>query len=160
MYITKTYPLSSVYLVLTLIHREVNVQSQQQRIKCHPQGLCSKVDVCQNQDLNLTSPVKDSCLPAHSASLLTSVTLAAGVSHTTWDGKRIPDPNAKDNRKYDMGTSQLSGSPTLNTTSQTSEGIPSFNQGVFSWLKELLLFLFFLLPSGQPQPPTPLKSGK
>lgn len=90
--------------------------------------------------------LKDSCLPAHSASLLTSVTLAAGVSHTTWDGKRISDPSAKDNRKYDMGTSQLSGSPTLNTTSQTSEGIPSFNLGVSSWLKELPLFLFFLLP--------------
>ncbi|KAI9544582.1 hypothetical protein NQZ68_001455 [Dissostichus eleginoides] len=28
-----------------------------------------------------------------------------------------------------MGTSQLSGSPTLNTTSQTSEGIPGSNLG-------------------------------
>lgn len=77
-------------------------------------------------------------------SLLTTVTLVAAVLPPTWDGKRMPDPSAKDNRKYDMGTSQLSGFPTLNTTSQNSEGIPSYNLGTFALLRGLLLILFFL----------------
>lgn len=94
---------------------EVKVLSQHQRIKCHPQGLNSSVDVCQNHGARTwLLQFKDSCLLAHAASLLTTVTLAAALP--AWDGKRIPDPSAKDNRKYDMGTSQLSGSPTLNTT--------------------------------------------
>lgn len=77
-------------------------------------------------------------------SLLTAVTLVVAVLLATWDGKRMPDPSAKDNRKYDMGTSQVSCFPTLNTTSQTSEGIPSYNLGAFALSRGLLLILFFL----------------
>lgn len=64
-------------------------------------------------------PGRDSCLPLNN-----SESGSSRVSANT-GRKRIPDPSARDNRKDDVGTSQLSGSPTLNTPSQTSEGIPT-----------------------------------
>lgn len=41
-----------------------NVKSQQQRIKCHPQGLWRTVNVCQNPGLNLASPVRGQLSPS------------------------------------------------------------------------------------------------
>lgn len=84
--------------------------------------------------------LKDSCLPPNrSNSGSSGITANMG-----WKESWRADPSAKDNRKYDMGTSQLSGSPTLNTTSQTSEGIPSSNLRAFVSLRELPLILSFL----------------
>lgn len=62
-----------------------------------------------------------------------------------WNGKGKPDPSAKNNRKYDMGKSQLSGFWTLNTVSQTGEGIP-WKQWVDFALRKgpLLIWSFFL----------------
>ena len=86
--------------------------------------------------------LKDSCPPAHSVSLLTTVTLAAAVP--AWDGKRLSDPSAKDNRKYDMGMFQLSGSPTMNITSQNRLKAPSSKLWAFTSLRETPLILIFL----------------
>ena len=59
-----------------------------------------------------------------------------------------------------MGTSQLSGSPTLNTTSQTIEGIPSSNLEDFPLLRELPLILLFLPVLRVTMARDPLASGK
>lgn len=72
--------------------------------------------------------LKGSCLPPNRSNSGSSSITANMGRKESWRA----DPSAKDNRKYDMGMSQLSGSPTLNTTSQTSKGIPSSNLGAFA----------------------------
>lgn len=146
----------SVFFVRNPLPGEFSVQSQHQRIRCHPQGLCSGMDVCQNRGLE-----PDFSSERTAVSLLTAVTPAALVSQPTQGGKRIPDPGARDNSKYDMGTSQLSGSPTLNTAGQTNQGIPTSNLGASAvWTELPLIRSVSSCPLDDTGIPPTLESGK
>lgn len=135
--------------VLSVFFVEANVQSQPRRIRCHPQGICSgcsTLTIAWTWRVLQVKKAADSANHSHAAAVVSP--------RQTWDGKRILDLSAKHNRKYDVGTSQLSRSPTLNTVSQSGEGIPESNT---QWkeLHLILCFLPFLRQSG-----IPLKSGK
>lgn len=69
------------------------------------------------------------------------------VGNACWGWKGKAWPKCKNNRKYDMGKSQLSGFWALKTTSQTSEGIPWKLWLVFALKQGLLLIRSFFLSS-------------
>lgn len=149
--------ISSVFFV------EVNVQSQQWRIKCHPQGLCSMVDVCQNQGLNLASPVKGQlspssfCKPSNRSSTgSSSITAKHGteresltqvqktIENMTWE--RL---NCLALQHWTPRVRPVRGSP-----------VPTW-EPLLSW-RNSPSSCFSFLSSGRPQPGIPmlLESGK